>query len=72
MGNKMYPKVQIFLSSYNGEKYIQSQVESILQQEAVDILITIRDDGSTDQTCAILENISQRYPGNTWRVPNNP
>ena len=62
MESKPLQKVQVFLSAYNGEKYIQSQVESILQQEAVDVLLTIRDDGSTDRTYIILENLSRQYP----------
>jgi len=47
-------KVQVLLSSYNGEKYIKEQLESILNQQGVEVHCLIRDDGSTDSTLEIL------------------
>ncbi len=48
-------KVLILLSSYNGEKYISQQLDSLLAQTyPVDILI--RDDGSTDSTVSIIDS----------------
>jgi len=46
--------IQVLLSTYNGEKYIHEQLESILTQEHVKIQCLIRDDGSTDNTLGIL------------------
>ena len=43
------------MSSYNGEKYIKEQIDSILAQEEVEIYLLIRDDGSRDATLDILE-----------------
>lgn len=51
-------KVQVLLSSYNGEKYIREQIDSILSQRGVDVSLLVRDDGSTDSTCQILEEYS--------------
>lgn len=48
-------KVVVLLSSYNGEKYIEEQIESIFSQTYSNIELVVRDDGSTDNTCAILE-----------------
>jgi glycosyltransferase involved in cell wall biosynthesis len=56
------PTVQILLSTYNGEKYIDEQINSLLLQEGVDISIIIRDDGSSDGTLEKLEIFKQRYP----------
>ena len=42
--------VAILMSTYNGEKYLSQQIDSILMQEKVDIKLFIRDDGSTDKT----------------------
>lgn len=56
-------KVQIFLSSYNGEKCICRQIDSILAQKDVEIYLTIRDDGSTDKTVEILKTYSQAHKG---------
>ena len=50
-------KVNVLLSSYNGEKFIEDQIESVLQQKGVDIELFIRDDGSKDGT----RNILARY-----------
>ncbi len=47
--------VQVLLSTYNGEKYIKEQLDSILNQQQVQLSILIRDDGSTDATIPILE-----------------
>lgn len=41
-------KVVVMLSYYNGEKFIEEQVDSILGQKGVDIYLIIRDDGSSE------------------------
>ena len=56
--------VQILLSSYNGEKYISRQIDSILCQKDVEIHLLIRDDGSTDNTRKIIKEYEERYPSN--------
>ena len=48
-------KVQVLLSTYNGEKYLKEQLDSIIAQEGVDVHILVRDDGSKDDTIKILE-----------------
>lgn len=49
-------RVNVLLSSYNGGRFLQSQVQSVLEQRAVDVKITIRDDGSSDaETLAQLK-----------------
>lgn len=49
-------KVCILLSTYNGEKYLQQQIDSLYAQINVDVRIFVRDDGSNDQTIAILKS----------------
>lgn len=56
-------KVLVLLSTYNGEKFLNSQLDSILNQKTthkVDLLI--RDDGSTDTTLDILTLYQKKYP----------
>lgn len=53
--------VQVLLSSYNGENYIREQLDSILNQEGVEIQLLIRDDGSTDGTRSILAEYEQQW-----------
>lgn len=49
--------VAILMSTYNGEKYILKQLDSLLIQQDVSFDIWIRDDGSTDSTIKIIEDI---------------
>lgn len=53
-------RVQVLMSSYNGEKYIRDQIESILNQHDVEVSILIRDDGSKDLTRTILSEINDK------------
>ncbi|MBO5321493.1 MAG: glycosyltransferase family 2 protein [Clostridia bacterium] len=43
------------MSTYNGQKYIKKQIDSILNQTFSDFLLYIRDDGSTDNTVNIIK-----------------
>lgn len=45
----------VLLSSYNGEKYLREQIESVLSQVNVNVYLLVRDDGSTDSTKDILQ-----------------
>lgn len=56
------PNIQILLSTYNGEKYLEEQLDSLLAQENVSIQILIRDDGSKDNTVFILHKYASEYP----------
>ena len=53
--------VAVLMSTYNGEKYIEEQIRSILRQTGVDIFLIIRDDGSSDRTKEILETNYSKY-----------
>jgi len=54
-------RVQILLSTYNGEKYLREQLDSYLAMEDFDqCAVLIRDDGSTDHTCEILSEYAER------------
>ena len=51
------------MSSYNGENTIEKQILSILNQNNVDVHITVRDDGSKDRTCERIENLAKIHSG---------
>ena len=51
--------VCILMSTYNGEKYLREQIESLRNQQGVDAKILVRDDGSNDSTTQILEQYSK-------------
>jgi glycosyltransferase, family 2 len=46
----------ICLACYNGEKYIEAQIASILSEMHNDDELIISDDGSSDSTCSIIES----------------
>ncbi|MEK5181503.1 glycosyltransferase [Paenibacillus odorifer] len=54
-------KVQVLLSSYNGEKYLSEQLDSIFNQKGVIVHCLVRDDGSDDNTRLILSEYQQKY-----------
>ena len=49
------PLVTILLSTYNGEKYLKTQLDSISEQTNGNWIIAWRDDGSTDNSIAVME-----------------
>jgi len=57
MDSKFLNKIIILLGSYNGERYIRAQIESIQKQDYPDWRLIIRDDGSDDDTPDIIESI---------------
>jgi len=56
-----YPLVSIVLTTYNGEKFLSYQLESLFAQEYKNIEIIAVDDGSTDNTLAILNQFAARH-----------
>ena len=54
--------VLILMSTYNGVNYIHEQLESIFSQKEVEVKLLIRDDGSQDNTVAIIDDFLLRYP----------
>ena len=55
-------KIHILLSTYNGEKYIEQQINSIIRQTYKNWKLIIRDDGSTDKTPDLIEKYCNLYP----------
>src|SRR5215468_9284257 len=55
------PLVSIALCTYNGEKFLQKQLDSLLEQTYPNIEIIAVDDASTDNTWRILMNSAKRY-----------
>lgn len=53
--------VTVLLSTYNGEKYLREQLDSVLNQKKVDVRILVRDDGSNDKTLEILDEYDNKF-----------
>lgn len=52
----------ILLSTFNGEKYLEEQLNSLKNQERIELKILIRDDGSKDRTIEIIKQWKSNYP----------
>ena len=61
----MEENIDILLATYNGEKYIKEQIESILNQTYKNINLIISDDCSTDNTRKILTEYTKRQKNNS-------
>ncbi|MCY7485306.1 glycosyltransferase family 2 protein [Paenibacillus alvei] len=55
-------KVQVLVSTYNGEKYLAEQLNSLLEQTYPHTFITIRDDGSSDSTVSVIKEYVSEFP----------
>ena len=58
----MNDAVVILLATYNGEKYLREQIDSLLAQTHKNMRILVRDDGSKDNTIEILTNYAAAHP----------
>ncbi|MGO2764372.1 MAG: glycosyltransferase family 2 protein [Pseudolactococcus laudensis] len=55
-------KINIVMSTYNGEQFLAEQIDSIQQQKFKDWQLLIRDDGSSDQTPEIIKSFVAQDP----------
>lgn len=53
--------VQVLMATYNGEKYIKEQIDSIINQNYSNISLLIRDDCSSDNTNNIIDEYMSQY-----------
>lgn len=54
--------IQVLLAVFNGERFIEEQVASILNQSYSDIHLVIRDNASCDNTVKILKRLQEEHP----------
>ncbi|MGT2808609.1 glycosyltransferase family 2 protein [Streptococcus iniae] len=64
-------KINILMSTYNGEKFLAQQIESIQKQTVKDWDLLIRDDGSTDRTPQIIQEFAKTDSRIRFINPNN-
>jgi glycosyltransferase involved in cell wall biosynthesis len=56
------PEVQVLLATFNGERFLREQIDSILAQDYENVRVLARDDGSSDGTVEILRDYAERFP----------
>ena len=54
--------ISVALCTYNGEKYLPEQLESILQQSMPVNELVVCDDRSSDSTLKILQEFAEKAP----------
>jgi glycosyltransferase involved in cell wall biosynthesis len=59
---KINKKISIAMATYNGEKYIKTQLESFLTQDSLPTELVVCDDCSSDETVKILIAFKDRAP----------
>jgi glycosyltransferase involved in cell wall biosynthesis len=66
------PTVDVLLATYNGERYLRAQVDSLLAQSCGSFRILARDDGSTDRTTEILQEYERNCPERFIVIDDGP
>ncbi len=64
-------KVVVVMSSYNGGSRIIRQLDSIFNQKYVEVACYVRDDGSTDDTRALLREYAAKQPALSFEFADN-
>ena len=63
------PSIAVLLAAYNGEQYINEQLNSILNQEGVQLSIFISVDKCNDSTLCIVNDYLSRFPEEITILP---
>ncbi len=66
------PMVVIFMATFNGQNYLVEQLDSILSQTHKNWKVLVSDDGSTDDTIAILKQYQERLGENKFILYAGP
>ena len=67
----MNKTIDILLATYNGETFLEEQIDSLLAQSHHGWRLLVRDDGSSDGTREILENYRSRHPDLIIIIPSD-
>jgi glycosyltransferase involved in cell wall biosynthesis len=56
-------EIDVLLATWNGERFIEEQLESLFRQTFQNFRLIVRDDASNDSTLDVIERYRSRYPG---------
>jgi len=71
MKNLSYKKVAVLLPTFNGERFLAPQLDSLFAQSHPNMVIVTRDDGSSDDTQRIVQRYGDQFPGQVVTVVDN-
>lgn len=63
------PAIDVLLATWNSERFLPAQLDSLLNQSFGDFRIIVRDGGSQDRTCSILRERQAENPGRIKLLP---
>lgn len=63
--------IDILLATFNGEKFLEQQINSIFNQTFTNWKLIIHDDGSTDNTVDIINSFVEVYPEKIFFIQDN-
>lgn len=61
MNDRNVPLISIVMATYNGSRYIREQVDSLLAQTYPNLELLVIDDGSSDDTVAIMQGYAAQH-----------
>ena len=62
-------KTAILMATYNGERHLREQLDSLFLQTNQDWHLFVHDDGSTDATVSIVQDYVKRHPDMVTLLP---
>lgn len=65
-------KIVIYMATYNGQRYLAEQLDSIVSQTHTNWELWVSDDGSEDNTIEILKNYQQGFSNNRMFIESGP
>jgi glycosyltransferase involved in cell wall biosynthesis len=66
------PLIAVLMCTYNGEKFLIEQLDSLLNQNHKNLIVWVSDDGSTDATLIILEQYKKQFPKDRLKIIDGP
>ena len=54
-------KVAVLMTTFNGEEFIEEQIETIVDQKGVSLEVFISDDGSSDNTLTVIHALQKKF-----------
>lgn len=63
--------ISVVMATYNGERYVEKQLQSILNQSLMPDEVIIRDDGSNDSTVQIVQEFIKKHNLSSWEIKIN-